>query len=938
MPELASLQIQLEETGPVRIVVLPRVSVRIGRAAYCDVRVPGVDVADEACRLRRQGNGWQLVPIGKKRGSVSMDGRIVDEPTPIEFGMSFHVGKALLTLQSASRSSLIRGDAAGVETWGGVESQRRGARAESELASVHRADWQQRSSEQDRWLQVHREAKRWESRFRAAATLLRARSDASPPAPARLSQPTAPISRETPGNRTSGISLNQVRTARTPAPRDSRFTSLAAAPSPPSTPDALPEPFGWDEKSDSSAMSLGRWPVRALALRREFQPFVPAIEEEKSTELVTLEHALDNPAPLIASTRLFEEPLDNAWLAAALAELMAIRSQQTTGHDKCLCETDQTEPEVGEVISEQAIPPDSLGKLECFLNAELEIDQKNQDESSERASFQLGAVSRGEIQGVRQTPSALTMEPWEDPIEDLIVEGELVVASDSGLLFTQRAKLREREDETFAEEVEFETTVFHEFDPQWTCPTRFFTDPRSVEPLSDANPSFNSARADRLGQDWRAQAPVREARAANDSVSSRDWPSVTDIFASRVSRRAAAVESPTNLKSKVISYNNMPTFAKEPSSWVLPLWLGWIPLTLAATGLGVVGMAAAWSWTLDGWNVGVVASRLASVELIDKPLPEGVAPPESAWWKTTASHLVTWAAYRDRTARDAGDINEACSLLNSAAHASPLNPTVRYALAHPMPGESTDSTTRLARSLGQSRDVISMSWAGRQLLVAGRKEAAMEAYRVALAMAARHGFERSEQSVFLEDPDVRRYALPSEKLLSTVISDMAGSPAWSYAEWSRALPERTMAKLVAARLLREMGSVDADAALDASLSEAESITNEKFHPATESEAARRALQLASGAAALGMKHRFSEARDGYMQAIELMPVDAIKRAWWLNVAYLEGKLDNERARSQALEGAKNSDTKDEITMRAVRIQKETGVVVHSTASPVRPRR
>ena len=55
MPETTCLHIQDHESGPIRVVDIPWISVRIGRAAFCEVRLTADDLADEACRLYRRG-------------------------------------------------------------------------------------------------------------------------------------------------------------------------------------------------------------------------------------------------------------------------------------------------------------------------------------------------------------------------------------------------------------------------------------------------------------------------------------------------------------------------------------------------------------------------------------------------------------------------------------------------------------------------------------------------------------------------------------------------------------------------------------------------------------------------------------------------------------------------------------------------------------------
>src|SRR5271166_3686000 len=54
MPESTCLHIQGRESGPIRVVELPWISVRIGRAAYCEVQLAEYDLADEACHLQHR--------------------------------------------------------------------------------------------------------------------------------------------------------------------------------------------------------------------------------------------------------------------------------------------------------------------------------------------------------------------------------------------------------------------------------------------------------------------------------------------------------------------------------------------------------------------------------------------------------------------------------------------------------------------------------------------------------------------------------------------------------------------------------------------------------------------------------------------------------------------------------------------------------------------
>ena len=98
MPESTCLHIQDRESGPIRVVELPWISVRIGRAAYCEVRLSGEDLAEETCRLTRRGRTWSLVPTGSWN-LVVLEGRTVQGPCPLPFDVPFQIGPYCLTLR-----------------------------------------------------------------------------------------------------------------------------------------------------------------------------------------------------------------------------------------------------------------------------------------------------------------------------------------------------------------------------------------------------------------------------------------------------------------------------------------------------------------------------------------------------------------------------------------------------------------------------------------------------------------------------------------------------------------------------------------------------------------------------------------------------------------------------------------------------------------------
>jgi tetratricopeptide (TPR) repeat protein len=331
--------------------------------------------------------------------------------------------------------------------------------------------------------------------------------------------------------------------------------------------------------------------------------------------------------------------------------------------------------------------------------------------------------------------------------------------------------------------------------------------------------------------------------------------------------------------------------------------------------VSVVGVAMAWLWSVDSFAAGQVADRLVRVGTALDPLPETVARPDSAWWKSTAANLMHWALYLDRAgAGKPGTDEEVESLLETASKSSPIEPQVRFAKTRPVTGVGREVT--LFQGLGTSHDVLALTWSGHQLLASGKDEAALTAYREALEMASRAEVSRLGLPAFDDDPQVRRYALPHEALIGVVIRDMVSQDRWTSAEWTRALPDFAVAPLVAARVLRERGELDIAQKL------LESLVTETAAP--PSAGTSSAIHLAAQAEALAMKSRWNEADQRYRQAIRLMPVDAIRRSWWINVADIALRLNDEEKRQIALEAARGQDEGDEIARHALEMLKYTG--------------
>ena len=309
----------------------------------------------------------------------------------------------------------------------------------------------------------------------------------------------------------------------------------------------------------------------------------------------------------------------------------------------------------------------------------------------------------------------------------------------------------------------------------------------------------------------------------------------------------------------------------------------------------------------------IVTDRLLTSDraIQRSPLPESVGPPEGGWMVSTAGHLAHWAIFM---ARFAGEENkspaETAVLLERALPASPINPAARLALAQL---ETVQNTTDVSiRSLGLSRDAVSLAWTARRLLAAGRKEDALKVYGRALSVAVPNVSSRSPVPRFIEDPGIRRYLLPGEEQVRDIVADLVSQNAWMFDEWSGALPETPTVLIATARLLREKGRSEADAVLDRLLE----------NKATgEASGESGPLALAARAEAFALRSRWKEADQLYRQAIDSMADPTIARSWWFNLADISYRSDDETERQAALRAASAVASSDDITRRAADVQR-----------------
>ena len=193
MPDTACLHIQGRDSDPVRVVELPGVSVRIGRASYCEVRLPEAELAEEECHLRRRGSTWHLVPVASPC-SVTIDGHAVEHARPLPYGVPLRVGEHSLTLRPAGASPPEWGHAqapvaVAVPTVHALVPDVLRPAPSRELVMAS-ADPAARRARREGLLRASQEERKWEARWKAAGEKLRATAPAA--APPRPSPPESP--------------------------------------------------------------------------------------------------------------------------------------------------------------------------------------------------------------------------------------------------------------------------------------------------------------------------------------------------------------------------------------------------------------------------------------------------------------------------------------------------------------------------------------------------------------------------------------------------------------------------------------------------------------------------------------------------------------------------------------------------------------------------
>ena len=937
MPENAALHIQARDSDPVRVIDLHEASARIGRAAYCDIRLPDPEIGEEECRLRRRGDSWHLLPSERTTGCVWLDGRPIEGPSPLDFGMSFRVGSHRLTLVASDAepvwsrapappsAPVVRHDLSGLAASAAPELPSKPLAARPRPAGRLSDEWQSRPDGHDRWVHTLEQTRKWETRFRAVGAKLRSEG-VGPAVTADAALPPITAPRYSSVTPPATPILDRVRAARS-RPMKPRQVAVQ-----PSTTSARLDPAGVLSPAAPAPAPVvpdievcAPDPIAPQSLTRNSLPPEPVARTPADSAAACLDVSGRELAPTRTLITAFDDddfeieietpPAARPRILGATRRVSRERPVEAVGPD--------TEPSAPEPVACPLVPAPAVS---AQLTAPEDVVSASRPGLLRRWLFARAPQAKESEAAAEETVEAGA--PDTVPTEQA---GELPERVEPGPL----AGVGEPPPLAWGLHEPMVTDTYLGEAPDWSARAPFVaaTDPvRAPEfaPTVGRGRVLESGEGQALphaADDPAVVWPPEAAPVGEPRVSAREWPTVSDILAAQGGRgRVAARTSPVSRPVRMAA-RPLPTVAAEPGQWSLPLWLGWLPAAGLAAAVGVGGCFAGWVWARDSYNAGVVASLLGSSGIRPQPLPKGVAPGRPVWWATTANHLVEWAAFLDRTAAGPGPLQESRALLDHAVEASPLHASVRYALGHTLPGET--GPPPLVRTLGETRDIATLAWEGRRLLAEGKKPAALRAFGAALDMAAHADLDRGGSPLFLDDSQARRYTLPTEALIGPVVRDMAEAAGWSYKDWAGIVPPRTAAPVVVARVLRERHSPDADAALDTALAGADQPPG--------GEGPQAALVIAAQAEALALKGHWAEAEERYRSAIEMMPLDVVRRSWWMNVADVAARLHEETNRRTALDLAKSGDTHDEITQRAVKEQKDSGLVARrdTAVSPAR---
>lgn len=355
-----------------------------------------------------------------------------------------------------------------------------------------------------------------------------------------------------------------------------------------------------------------------------------------------------------------------------------------------------------------------------------------------------------------------------------------------------------------------------------------------------------------------------------------------------------------------------PTPAPAPTQLTPPKTRQWpvFPITWGAAALiGVVGGGIGCGWAFhrawEGGQASIWTAELVVPPGTDQAIRVGAAlnevdPPAQGWLFGDSQRQGQYAtALQIAGTRAPERIGQATAWSENAARSTPIEPATQWA-----------EQMERSEPAGLPREVPPLLWAAKEWAAAGKLDEALKAYRRALALAT--GPHRDDLPPDWDGrPTGRRYLLPREREIAAIVAALSQQKEWDFTRWREALPQSSIAWLVAARILKESGRPEADEAIDRVVALA-NTTKRAMEP--------REVRLAAAAEANMLRHEFQEAEQLYLQALQAAPDGEMQRSWWINLSEVYYALNQDAKRSRALDRARGPSVGDEITKRATKTQ------------------
>ena len=895
MTESTCLHIQDRESGPIRVVELPWISVRIGRAAHCEVRLTEHELPDEVCRLQRRGQSWRLVPC-KSESPILLEGRRPGGSCLLPFNVPFRVGQYCLTL---------RHDRAAEPDW-----------------EIYSGPAPQQPAE----AQVLIESWHSTSERPSVAESGRERSPEADLTPEHTVIPV--IADERPlANAPPDPAQAAVESASSREPWDTRWKALGAQVKARAEKNRhgpeIKRP-AYQSEFEPVPLREPRLPLIQPAVSSTIRPTAAAVRAPAATKLEpTWARAKPEPAwrDHQAEIRTPLAPAQQPWQDLTARET-PVQSRQ--GPLDVIVLEDQVAPRQDEVPVEiEPVPVASAPDHVSFST--VSVAPAESVVSMAPAESVVSVAPAESVVSVAPAESVVSVTPAESvvsiaPAESVVEPSELELQTAEIDLPSSSPEQPEAANDTVAQ-------AAVEFGPREPAPSPDRPPVEAKKRDRGGTSLAGTPRRKAVRRAERAPAQVQPASELRAALPSRDtsgslareveWPSAKDILATHRAASPSRVPATNGKKATKIKVGSkaIPTLARAPAHWAPPVWLAGPAVAVFVLAVALPACVLSWLWARDSYTASIVTDRLLASDgtAQRRPLPDSVTPPEGGWTRSTPAHLANWAIFLSRFAgEDNHSPEEPAALLERALQASPINATARLARAQLEPTDAAPTVS--LRGLGLSRDAASLAWSARRLMAAGKKDDALKLYGRALSVALPSESSRAAIPRFSDDPGVPRYLLPGEEQVREIVRELVSSNAWTFLEWSGVLPDTPIVLIAAARLLREQDRGEAEAVLDR-------ILNEKQIP--EASGTAGPVTFAARAEAFALRSRWSEANQLYRQAIESTDDATIQRSWWFNFADISFRLDDETQRQAALQAASAVAYSDDITRRAADIQRAT---------------